>query len=43
MVPAPHLAVNGGIMSAYIREEAKSLHNLDYHFTRRTIAYSAEG
>ncbi|KAK3290641.1 uncharacterized protein B0H64DRAFT_368033 [Chaetomium fimeti] len=26
----------------YIREEAKTLHNLDYHYTMRTIAYFAE-
>ncbi|KAK4154376.1 hypothetical protein C8A00DRAFT_32805 [Chaetomidium leptoderma] len=26
----------------YVREEAKSPHNLDYHYTMRTIAYFAE-
>lgn len=26
----------------YIREEAKTLHSLDYHYTMRTIAYFAE-
>jgi DNA (cytosine-5)-methyltransferase 1 len=26
----------------YIREEAKTAHNLDYHYTMRTIAYFAE-